>query len=416
MNPEPSSPIDPSLRPSGGQVASVPTPSGSASANSARSAKTAPHLPRRILRSFRRGFGRLAGARDSKRRRRLRVAAPLLLVLLGVLVLLYPVIATQHNNADQQRLASMYSARLESMGPDVLTQKISAAEAYNEHLEASPILDPWLDSQRPDTPRYQEYLSQLDLDEVMGRVTIPSIHADLPIYHGTQPSTLAKGIGHLFGTSLPVGGTSTHSVLTGHTGLGTATIFDNLVDVKQGDAFYVAVAGRTLKYQVVNIQVVLPTETNSLNEVAGRDLITLITCTPYGVNSHRLLVTGERVPMDPAAAAQDASKALPAPMQTWQIAIIWVVVGVLLVVAAVLIWAFLAARRRRRKQVAETGPQGDGGGGDGGLDPRPGPPGSPLNGGALENREEIVRLEELGDAGPPPNIVKHDREVTAIRT
>ncbi len=396
MNPEPSSPIDPK------------TPSDQALAD------LAPSLPARVLGCLRRRLVQLTGAPGSKRRRNLRVATPLILVLLGVLVLLYPVVATQHNNADQQRLASMYSAHLDALGPDVLTEELNAAEAYNEHLEAAPILDPWLDSQRPDTPRYQEYLGQLDLDEVMGRVTIPSIHADLPVYHGTQPSTLAKGVGHLFGTSLPVGGVSTHSVLTGHTGLGTATIFDNLVDVKQGDAFYVTVAGRTLKYQVVDIRVVLPTETDSLNEVAGRDLVTLITCTPYGVNSHRLLVTGERVPIDPAAAAKDAAKALPAPMQTWQVAIIWVVVGVLLVVVAVLIWAFLEARRRKRERAAGAGPQGDGGGGDGGLDPSSGDPGSPLNGGAVENREEIVRLEALDDASR--KIMKPDREFTLIGT
>lgn len=343
--------------------------------------------------------------------RRLRAWLPLALVLAGVLVLLYPVLATQHNNADQQRLAAMYSARLDSLGADALGQSLAAAETYNANLEASPILDPWLEAQRPDTPRYQSYLRELSLDEVMGRVTIPSIHVDLPIYHGTQPSVLQKGVGHLFGTSLPVGGTSTHAVLTGHTGLGTSTMFDNLVGVKEGDAFYVVIAGRTLKYQVVDTQVVLPTQTEGLDEVAGRDLVTLITCTPYGVNSHRLLVTGERVPMDPAAAQADAAGAAPAPMQTWQVAILWVVAVVLLVVAAVLVWLG-AVTRRRRLRGETSGPQdGGGSGGDGGQGPAPSHPAAPLAGGCLEPVYPLVHQEPENRLDEPGASEKLDREL-----
>ena len=157
----------------------------------------------------------------------------------------------------------------------------------------------------------------MDIDPVMARIVIPSIHVSLPVYHGTETRTLADGVGHLFGTSLPIGGPSTHAVLTGHTGLSTATMFDNLTQDKKGDAFYVSSLGQTLKYEVVDITVVKPEETDSLRKVPGRYLITLITCTPYGVNSHRLLVTGERVPMDdPTAAADEEAEALPAPMQT----------------------------------------------------------------------------------------------------
>lgn len=344
----------------------------------------------------------------------LRVSAPLVLVLLGVAVLLYPVLATQHNNADQQRLADMYTARMEAVGPDLLGQEIASAEAYNTNLESSPILDPWLESQRPDTPRYQDYLRELDVDEVMGRVTIPSIHVDLPIYHGTQPSTLNKGIGHLFGTSLPVGGASTHSVITGHTGLGTATMFDNLVDLTKDDVFYVSVAGRTLRYQVVDIQVVLPTETQSLEEAPGRDLVTLITCTPYGVNSHRLLVTGERVPADPVEAAADAARALPAPMQTWQVAIIWVVVAVLSVVALVLLATLRAALLRRRRLTDGPGPDDQGGGGYGGLDPSPADPSAPLQGGRLPQPPVPERNDLSGSSLPAvkpdvADLAEHER-------
>ena len=281
---------------------------------------------------------------------------PLVLVLVGVAVLLYPVMATQHNNDEQQRLADMYTASVEAAGPDTVAAERASAETYNNNLESAPILDPWLESQRPDTPQYQAYLHEMDIDPVMARIVIPSIHVSLPIYHGTDSRTLTEGVGHLFGTSLPIGGPSTHSVLTGHTGLSTATMFDNLNQLKKGDVFYVSSLGQTLKYEVNDITVVKPEETDSLRKVPGRDLVTLITCTPYGVNSHRLLVTGERVPMDPTAAAAEEAEALPAPMQTWMKVIIVAVVIILTVVAGILgrLWWL----RRRRKQDAAKGPEG----------------------------------------------------------
>lgn len=301
-----------------------------------------------------RGDGDLA--RDDRRkllRERFLTWLPLALVLIGVGVLIYPVLATQHNNDEQQRLADMYTATVSAAGPDAVAAQRRSAQAYNNALESAPILDPWLESQRPDTPQYQAYLGELNLDPVMGRVVIPSIHVSLPIFHGTDPHTLASGVGHLFGTSLPVGGPSTHAVLTGHTGLPSATLFDNLTDLKKGDAFYVSSAGQTLKYEVVDISVVTPDETDSLRKVPGRDLVTLITCTPYGINSHRLLVTGERVPMDPTAAAAEEAKALPAPMQTWMKVIIVSVVIILTAVAGILgrLWW---RRRSRQAQAAEA--------------------------------------------------------------
>ena len=287
-------------------------------------------------------------ARRKVLRERFLTWLPLVLVLVGVAVLLYPVMATQHNNDEQQRLAKMYTATVNSAGPDTVAKERASAETYNNNLESAPILDPWLESQRPDTPQYQAYLHEMDIDPVMARIVIPSIHVSLPIYHGTDSRTLTEGVGHLFGTSLPVGGPSTHSVLTGHTGLSTATMFDNLNQLKKGDVFYVSSLGQTLKYEVNDITVVKPEETDSLRKVPGRDLVTLITCTPYGVNSHRLLVTGERVPMDPTAAAAEEAKALPAPMQTWMKAIIVAVVIILAVVVGILVRLWWTRRHRSR--------------------------------------------------------------------
>ena len=280
---------------------------------------------------------------------RLLTIAPPILLLAGILVLLYPVFATQYNNQRQERIASEFSAVAEQAGPDAVAESLRRADEYNLKASASPILDPWLDAQRPGTAQYQDYLSQLNLNDVMATIKIPSIDVNLPIYHGTDTATLDKGIGHLFGTALPVGGESTHTVLTGHTGLGNATMFDQLTSVKMGDYFYIETAGRHLKYQVTDIRVVLPHETESLNKVEGADLATLITCTPYGVNTHRLLVTGERVPMDEAAVAAEAAKVKGSVMKPWMIAVLASVAVILLI--AGIIW--LRSRKRNDEEPQE---------------------------------------------------------------
>ena len=280
---------------------------------------------------------------------RLLTIAPPILLLAGILVLLYPVFATQYNNYRQESIASQFSAVAEDAGPDAVAENLRRADEYNLKASESPILDPWLDAQRPGTAQYQDYLSQLNLNDVMATIKIPSIDVNLPIYHGTDTATLDKGVGHLFGTALPVGGESTHTVLTGHTGLGNATMFDQLTSVKMGDYFYIETAGRHLKYQVTDIRVVLPHETESLNKVEGKDLATLITCTPYGVNTHRLLVTGERVPMDEEAVAAEAAQVKGSVMKPWMIAVLASVAVILLV--AGIIW--LRSRKRKDEEPQE---------------------------------------------------------------
>lgn len=288
--------------------------------------------------------------RKAQRRRRLFTILPPVLLVLGILVLLYPVIATYQNNLEQQRIAKAFSAEQTNLGPDVLKDELARADEYNRQAAEAPILDPWLESQRPNTPQYSNYLSQLDVNPVMATVKVPSADISLPIYHGTEASTLEKGVGHLFGTALPVGGEGTHTVLTGHSGLGSATMFDHLNRVKVGDVFYIEVLGRHLKYKVTDIRTVLPNETESLNKVAGKDLATLITCTPYGINTHRLLVTGERVPMDDQQVAAESAKVEPAVVQTWMIAVVVGIIAVL--IATAVLWGF--ARKNRKKREAEA--------------------------------------------------------------
>ena len=339
---------------------------------------------------------------------RLLTIAPPILLLAGILVLLYPVLATQYNNQRQERIASEFSAVADQAGPDAVAESLRRADEYNLKASESPILDPWLDAQRPGTAQYQDYLSQLNLNDVMATIKIPSINVNLPIYHGTENATLDKGIGHLFGTALPVGGESTHTVLTGHTGLGNATMFDQLTSVKVGDVFYIETAGRHLKYQVTDIRVVLPTETESLNKVEGKDLATLITCTPYGINTHRLLVTGERVPMDDDAVAAEAAQVKGSVMKPWMIAVL-ASVAVILVIAGV-IWLRSRKRTDEEPQALEgaaagalaPADSGDEAGGESGAEfgaaaepaPTSADPGAPADAGAAP--------ADAADAGAAP--------------
>ncbi|MGV0408775.1 class C sortase [Corynebacterium resistens] len=232
----------------------------------------------------------------SSRRQGLAIAS--ILVILGVLVMLYPVVSTVLNNYKTVKAAENYSKMEQSVPQEVKDEQWAAAHSYNKHLTTGPILDPWLAQVDEKNVDYARYLRQLSATDAMARLVFPKIKTDLPVYHGTSDDTLQQGIGHLYGADLPVGGAGTHSVLTGHTGLSNATMFDNLKHAREGDAFYIQVSGHKLKYVVDQIKVVKPNESDDLRPVQGQDYITLITCTPYGINTHRLLVRGHAVPLD----------------------------------------------------------------------------------------------------------------------
>ena len=275
-----------------------------------------------------------------------RVGLPVLIILVGLGVLMYPVISTQWNNRVQEQVAKQYEEQLSQKPVEEVNQALAAAKAYNRTQTDGPILDPWLARISKDNAAYQEYEAQLAGVSAMSQLAIPSIDLRLPIYHGTGEDTLQKGLGHLYGTSLPVGGEGTHAVITGHTGLTTATLFDNLVDVKEGDAIYVSTFGERMKYQVRSTEVVLPDQTDSLRTQPGKDLLTLVTCTPYGINTHRLLVHAERVPMDP-----DEAKVLDESTSTTQWWM-WALGALSLLILVGLIWWLL---REKKKQAAGAG-------------------------------------------------------------
>ncbi|MDY3127257.1 MAG: class C sortase [Corynebacterium sp.] len=259
-----------------------------------------------------------------------------LLVIIGMLVMLYPVVSTMINNYGTTKAAREYAQLEQSVPQENKEQAWDDAHRYNDERSTGPILDPWLARVSEDNPEYAAYLDQLSLTDAMARIVIPSINVDLPVYHGTSEETLQKGLGHLFGSDLPVGGQGSHSVITGHTGLPNATLFDNLKKVKEGDAFYVQVAGHKLKYEVDQVKVVLPHETDSLRAAEGQDYITLITCTPYGINTHRLLVRGHQVPLESGEEQVFAQSAGPG-MQWWM----WAIIAVVVLIALVsLVWLY----------------------------------------------------------------------------
>lgn len=270
-----------------------------------------------------------------------------ILVLVGVAALLYPVVTTQYNNRRHHEFAEKYGRQIEQVAPHQLSESLKRARQYNDTLDGVPILDPWLMKVTTDgsSAPYRAYLEQLKDVEAMARIRVPSVGIDLPVRHGTTDDVITTGAGHLYGTSLPVGGAGTHAVLTSHTGMGDASLFDNLTQVQKGQLMFVDVAGETLAYKVDQIRVVLPTEIKDLTPVAGQDHLTLFTCTPYAVNTHRLLVRGERVPYTPELAQQHDTATRENTMAAWMW---WLIAGAVLGLGIAVIIVATGLRERRR--------------------------------------------------------------------
>lgn len=220
-----------------------------------------------------------------------------LVFLVGVGMLLYPVVSGYLVQKNGSYVIDTYQQVVESGDQENWDEELDEAIRYNQNLAGSPAYDPFLDGSGMVLP--EGYEDILNVGGIMGYVEIPCIQVNQPIYHGTSDEVLQKGVGHLEGSSLPVGGENTHAVITGHTGLSSAKFFDDLTELKEGDMFFFHVLGETLAYQVDQITVITPDEMNHFTREPGKDYATLLTCTPYGINSHRLLVRGVRVPYTP---------------------------------------------------------------------------------------------------------------------
>lgn len=220
-----------------------------------------------------------------------------LILLTGIGIMLYPTVSDWYNGLHQSRAIADYNKAVSQNSDEENERLWQEAQAYNQKLAQTGV-DLSLGQKDDSDPEKQEYLKTLDVSGtgIMGYINIPSVKIHLPIYHDTSESVLQIAVGHLAGTSLPVGGSSTHSVLTGHTGLPSARLFTDIDQLDKGDTFEIVVLDHTLTYEVDDIRTVLPSEVSSLQIEQGRDLVTLVTCTPYGINTHRLLVTGHRIP------------------------------------------------------------------------------------------------------------------------
>ena len=221
-------------------------------------------------------------------------------VALGLL--LYPLIGELMNEKYHSDVETTYTAAIADTNDAELTAQRQAAQQYNAMLANATI------SEGGASAPPLAYAEQLTVGGVMAYVDIPKINVYLPVQHGTGADTLERAVGHVVGTSLPVGGGSTHAVLSAHSGMASSKLFSDIDRLEKGDVFYVHVLGEVLAYEVDAINTVLPTDTSLLQIEEGKDLVTLVTCTPFGVNTHRLLVRGHRVPYTPEQEATAAAK------------------------------------------------------------------------------------------------------------
>ena len=219
-------------------------------------------------------------------------------VALGLM--LYPMVGEILNEKYHSDIETAYTAAIEDTNTAELEQQRQAAEQYNAMLSGATITEGGA-SAPP-----LAYAQQLTVGGVMAYVDIPKINVYLPVQHGTDADTLEKSVGHVVGISLPVGGSSTHAVLSAHSGLASSKLFSDIDQLAVGDVFYIRVLGDTLVYEVDSIHTVLPTDTSLLQIEDGKDYVTLVTCTPFGVNTHRLLVRGHRIPYTPEQATAAA--------------------------------------------------------------------------------------------------------------
>lgn len=326
------------------------------------------------------------------------------LTIVGALLLLYPVVAVFAGNihiGDISRQQAQEMKKLETQ-PEKAQQLLEQAKKYNARIRGIPILDPYLyQMTKTGSEEYQEYLATLPGD-IMARLVVPAAKIDLPVRHGTEDDAIARGAGHLFGTGLPVGGKGVNAVLTAHSGMRTASLFDGLTDVKVGDIAYVQVAGQKLAYKVKEIHIIKPTQLELFEAQAGRDLLTLFTCTPYGINTHRLVVTAERIALNQAPPMNESGP-------TWWDALRWwmIIPIIIRAIGGTIVVRYL--RKNRKDKDAGEGDSGSSGGsggsGSAGSDGSPVLPGSGVSGeeyagsGSAAQNKETPMPSIKGDSG-----------------
>lgn len=269
------------------------------------------------------------------------ITLTILLFLASLGLTLYPVISNYVNQKYASQIHTAYQEVIEQADVHQLAEAKAQALAYNQALVPG-ASEAYTQQGLEAAAKAYETLLNMAGSGIMGYIEIPKIQVNLPIYHGTETDTLERGIGHLLGSSLPVGGESTHTILSGHSGMASQKMFTDLEQLAKGDVFYLRVLQETLAYQVSSIRTVLPHDTSLLSIEEGADLCTLITCTPYGVNSHRLLVTGSRIPYEEAETIQADAQDAETTESTWEEKYMeGILYGILAALVLILVMAFL---------------------------------------------------------------------------
>lgn len=285
---------------------------------------------------------------NKKRKMTIKDIIRLLVLVVAFAVLLYPTVSSYVNEKNGSKVVSNYDAESVRLSNAEKEQMLEDARAYNkEMLSNIDLIDPFSQGETSVDARYESLLN-MDGSGMMGYIRIPKIKVEIPIYHGTSESVLQAGVGHFWGTSLPVGGESTHTVLTGHRGLPTKTLFTNMDKLVKGDVFYIKVLDETLAYKVDQILTVLPEETDALSIVPGQDYATLVTCTPYAINTHRLLVRGHRITYEEAVKIEkNTSTGIELSFTTKVLIVTLGIIFIGLVIA--MLYSIYDKRRRKKK-------------------------------------------------------------------
>ena len=298
-----------------------------------------------------------AGKEKTMTRNRVLTVILVLVLITGLGVLVYPFVSNMLHDRKQDEIITEYDEKMENLDQEERDAMLAEAREYNESLLGNVVLTDPFDPAAMEKQN-EEYDSLLNIDGngVMAYLEIPRIDLYEAVCHGTSDEVLARGIGHLMNTSLPVGGEGTHAVLSGHTGLPEAELFTNLEQVEKGDIFYIHVLGETLAYEVDQIKVVEPSDTSDLLIEQGKDYVTLVTCTPYGINSHRLLVRGCRVPYtEELRDASDAQAAEGVDGESWKTVYGRALLEGVLIAAVILGVLIFFVKWKRRKNAQDSG-------------------------------------------------------------
>ena len=270
----------------------------------------------------------------------------ILIILVGVAIFSYPYISNYVEEKGHTEIITEYTEVVATLDEETITEELEKAQIYNENLSGDPVHDPFIEGSGYTVPENYENVLNIYGNGVMAYIEIPEIDCYLPIYHGTDSETLEKGVGHIAQSSLPIGGTSTHAILTGHTGLPSSELFTKISKLEVGDVFYIHVLNQTLKYEIYETEVIEPEDISKLTIEKGKDLVTLVTCTPYGVNTHRLLVKGERTADDEEAVEEIETEDAETNLYKYVIIIACVIVLAIFIVIVIVLVIIIRKRRK----------------------------------------------------------------------